>query len=256
MKAIPPVVILAVLLGVTLGLPLGLYALLTRGRRRLMREIRQRASARGWKFRRRWGGDPTSFRIDGWGGSGHWTLKSGSAGEATRGWAAELSLRFPALAGDVDVALVPRDSSHAPALLAPHRGPNAQNKVAAFSGTAASALGFFREAHELPTRVPEFDAAYRLLALPARLANSPVDAALAQRLLHWPADALAPHSLLAWRDPFGLHFQARLPSVPDWPTITYFISLAEDLASRLPAPSGSSAPRGIVDSLAARLMGS
>ena len=176
------------------------------------------------------------------------------AGEAALGWSAELTLRFPSLAGEVDVALVPRDPKHAPAFLAPHLGLEAQNKVAAFSGTAASALGFFREARELPTRVPEFDSTYQLLALPGRVANSPVDAALAQRLLHWPADALAPHSLLAWRDPFGFHFHARPPSAPDWPTITYFLSLAEDLASRLPAPSGSSAPRGLVDSMVARLM--
>src|SRR5690242_9576551 len=42
------------------------YTWLTKTRRRLMREIRANAAARGWRYGwRRWQGDPISFRIDG-----------------------------------------------------------------------------------------------------------------------------------------------------------------------------------------------
>jgi len=62
--------------------------------------------------------------------------------------------------------------------------------------------------------------------------------------------------LLAWRDPFGFHVRVRLRSTPGWSTITSFVVVAEDLAARLPAPSGASSPRGIVDKLVARFRGS
>lgn len=256
MKGIPPIVIVAVMLAVVLGVPFGLYALLTRGRRRLTREIRAAASARGWKFRRRrWQGDPTAFRIEGWGSGGNWVLQSGGAGETNRGSSVDLSLRFPALAGEVDVAVLPRDSTgHGGTLRAPHLSREAQARLASFSGTAASAAGFLRDAQEVPSGLPEFDAAYQVLAPPARVSPPPVDAALAQRLRHWSADALAPHSVLAWRDPFGFHVQARLPSTPDWATLTHFITLGEDFAARLPAPSGGSAPQGFVDAMVARFL--
>jgi len=257
MKGIPPVLLAALFFAAPLVLVFGLYALLTRGRRRLIAEIRERAEERGWKFgRQSWLGDPTALRIEGWGSASKWILKSGGAGEHRRGWSAELSLRFPTLAGEVDLAVFPRDQHDRLKIFSPRISPEAQAKLAALSGTAASVLGFLREAQEFPAGVPEFDATYRVMALPTRVTASPVDAALAQRLLHWPADAIKPHSVIAWRDPFGLHVQVRLPSTPNWPTVAYFVAVAEDFARHLPPPVGGSEPHGFVDGLVARLLGS
>ena len=257
MKGVPPLLVLAVIFAATLGVPLGLYRLFTRGRRRVVAEIREKAAERGWKFNlRRWQGDPTAFRIQGWGNGGNWVLKSGGAGETNRGWSAELSVRFPTLAGEVDVALAPRDSRrHAGVVTAPHLAPHTQARLASLSGRAASAAAFLNDAREASTGLAEFDAAYQLLVLPARATPPPLDAALAQRVLHWSADALAPHSVLAWRDPFGFHVHARLPAPPDWPTVSCLVKLAEDFAVRLSAPVGASAPRGVLDKLVARLLG-
>ena len=132
--------------------------------------------------------------------------------------------------------------------------PDVQARVAAFGGTATSAVGFFRDARELPSGLPAFDAAYQVLAFPQRVRQSPIDAALAERVLRWPADAVAAHSVLAWRDPFGFHFQARLPGAPNWASITYFLDLAEGLCARLPAPVPTPPPQGFVDRLVARFL--
>ena len=259
MKGFPAILIVALMLAVVLGLPLGLYALLTRGRRRSMREIREAASERGWQFRlRRWQGDPTAFRIEGRTGGGlAWILTSGGASGYDRGWSVRLALRFPSLGGEVDLAVLPREPERQDSRqITPHRSLEVWARVAAFSGTAASAVGFFRDARELPSGLPAFDTAYEVLALPGQSGRPPVDPALAQRILHWPADAIAPHSVLAWRDPFGLHLQARLPATPNVATVLYLVSLGEDLCPRVPAPAVPPAPRGFVDRLVARLLGS
>jgi len=66
MSQMQRVLIVAVAFAITIGLPVGLYVLLTRGRRRAMREIRQGAEGQGWRYRlRHWQGNPTAFRIDG-----------------------------------------------------------------------------------------------------------------------------------------------------------------------------------------------
>jgi hypothetical protein len=89
---------------------------------------------------------------------------------------------------------------------------------------------------------------------PRQIGQLPVDTALAGRILSWPADAIAPHSVLAWRDPFGLHIHARLPAAPNRATVTYFVSLAEDFCARIPAPAMSPAPSGFVDRVVARFL--
>ena len=256
MKPYPPLLVLAVMIAVVLGVPLGLYALLTRGRRGLMRTLHAAASERGWEFRRqRWQGDPTAFRINGWSGSTAWILKSGPGSDSARGWSVRLGLRFPSLGGEMDFALAPRDSGGLGiSALASRLSPGARSRMAALSGAGASAAEFFRDARGLPARLPAFDAAYQVWVRPAQSPHPHIDRALAERVVHWSADAIAPHSMLAWRDPFGFHIEARLPATPNWPTISYFLSLAEDLALRLPAPTATSAPSGFVDKFATRFL--
>lgn len=168
-----------------------------------------------------------------------------------------LNLRVPALGGEVDFAVLPRDSKgHSSTLHTSGIPQGVESKLTGLSGTAASAIRFIRDSRELPSGFPAFDSAYQVLVLPGRVSAAPVDSALAERALHWPADTIAPHSVLAWRDPFGLKFEARLPGQPDWPTVLNFLAFAEDVTARLPAPVASSAPRGLVDRLIARLLGS
>jgi hypothetical protein len=75
----------------TLGVTFGLYALLTRGQRRVTREIRAGGVAQGWRYRRRWWqGNPTAFRIDGRSAGGiDWILTSSDSGTNESRWSAE-----------------------------------------------------------------------------------------------------------------------------------------------------------------------
>jgi hypothetical protein len=50
MREIPALIVVAGMLAVFLGGTFGLYALLTRERRRVMREIRNGAEALGWRY--------------------------------------------------------------------------------------------------------------------------------------------------------------------------------------------------------------
>ena len=102
--------------------------------------------------------------------------------------------------------------------------------------TLASAVEFSRNARELPSGYPALDNAYQVWALPDQIQQSPLDATLVDRVLHWPASAVAPHSVLTWRDPFGLHVEARLAGPANWATVSYFVALAEDLCAGLPGP--------------------
>ena len=228
MKQFPPLAILAGLATVVLGLPLGLYALLTRGRRRTMREIRAAAAGRGWNYRpRRWQGNPTAFRIDGQTRAGlAWILTSGNTAGYDRGWSVQLTLRFPTLAGEPDFAVSPRSAPLGQLL------PDLQ---------------------EMSTGLSAFDAGYRVLVSQRRFSQPPVDAALATRILQWPADAITPHSVLAWRDPIDLQLQVRLPAPPNWATIAYAVALAEDLSGRLPPPLVPAVPPGFYSRLFGRI---
>jgi hypothetical protein len=267
MRTFPPLFVLAVMAAVVLGLPFGLYALLTRRQRQNMRQIRAAASDRGWQYRlRRWQGNPTAFRIDGRTQSGlAWVLTSGNTRGYDRGWSVETKLRIPVLGGELDLAMLPRDSAAPGPASKPASfqaippatelaiEPAVEARVAAFSGTAAGAIHFFQESREAPSGDANFDSAYRVLTLSPNASHPLVDAELAKRMLRWPADAITPHSLLAWRDPFGFHFLARLPAPPNWPTVSYFTSLAEEFSACVPAPEISRGPVGVVDRIAARI---
>lgn len=250
MNAVPHIVIVAALFLIVVGVPLGLYALLTRGQRRTICAIRAGASQQGWTYRRRrWIGDPTAFQIT----APAWIMKSGPAGAYDRGWTVRLGITFPALAGKPDFAIAPREpGSKSLSSLASSMPSNVEARIAGFSEVLAGEAEFYREAQEIHTGVPAFDAAYLLLAL-GRLRESPITPALAQRMLGWPADAVQPHSMLAWRDPYGLHLQARLPGPPNWHSVSYVVSLGEELASHLPASVSAPPPHTLVDRVAARL---
>src|SRR5690242_11856751 len=246
-------VILAVSVA-TLGLPLAMYVLLTSKRRAAMREIRSNADTHGWKFRfSHWTGNPTAFRIDGRGRDGaSFVMKSGASHGYEAGWSATLSLRFPELAGEPDVAVLPRNAGGRD--FAP-RGvsPELQARVEAYSGLAASAIRLLQEGKETPSGVATFDAAYRVLRLGVSW-QPLVDAKLAERIIAWPTEAYALHALLAWRDPFGFHVHARLPAPPNWATICYVVELAEDLCARLPAGKIAGPPKGMVDQFLAGIL--
>ena len=254
MNAVPHLAIVAVGFLIGLGVPLGLYALLTRGQRRTTREIREGAGQQGWRYRRRrWTGNPTAFQIAGHAAGGlEWITTSDPAGGYDRGWTVRFGIRFPGLAGKPDVALEPRNagSQRAASLAIPK---NFEERIADVSPVLAGEAEFYREARELRTGVPAFDAAYRLLGTPEQLLQSPITPALAQRMLAWPPEAIQPHSLLAWRDPYSFHLQARLPGPPNWSSVSHLVSVGEELAANLPAPIAVPPPHSIVDRMAARL---
>jgi len=256
MNKLNPLVVLAVLAAVTLGLPLGLYFLLTRKRRAAMQEIRNGAEQRGWKFRlRHWTGNPTAFRMDGRGRSGlRMVVRSRSAGGYDPRWNATLTVRFPELAGEPDVAVLPRRLGFDSGAKLQGISPTMREKVAAFSGLAASALRLIQEGKDSPTGVPSFDAAYQVLSLGVSW-QPLVDERLAEGILAGPGNGAAIHAMLIWRDPFGFCVEARLPAPPNWATICYVVGLAEDLCARLPAGKMPGPPKGILDELLMRIMG-
>jgi hypothetical protein len=256
MKNIPPLVLLALFAAITLGVPFGLYALLTQGRRRAMREIREGSLAQGWRYRvRRWQGNPTAFQIDGaTHGALSWVMTSGNTRGYNKGWSTVLGVRVAILGGEVDFAVLPRGAGHEMATAGGAISPRVEARVAAFSGAIASGLDFFQNAQELPSGLAAFDAAYEVLVLPKQFGKPPVEAALGERILHWPASSIAPHSVLAWRDAFGLHVQARLPAPSNWGAVSYLASLAEELCARVPAPLKSGVPPTFFDRAVARIL--
>jgi hypothetical protein len=256
MDQLHPLVILAVMAVVTLGLPLGLYFLLTRKRRAAMHEIRDGALQRGWKFRlRHWTGNPTAFRIDGRSRNAlRMVVRSSSARGYDSRWNATLTVRFPELAGEPDVAVLPRRMSYDSGVKLRGISTEIQAKVAKFSGLAASAIHLLQEGKEAPSGVSSFDSAYQVLCLGVSW-QPLVDAKLAERMLAGPGNGDAIHALLMWRDPFGFCVEARLPAPPNWATICHVVGLAEDLSVRLPAGKIPGPPKGIVDELLMRIMG-
>jgi hypothetical protein len=167
-----------------------------------------------------------------------------------------LSLTFPEVGGEPDLAVMPR-SSDGRDLGAMAKGVSSeiQARVAALSGIAASALGLMRDGKEMPSGMAAFDAAYHVVALPGAFGNAPIGTGLAGRILKWPADAVAAHSILAWRDPFGLHVQVRLPGAANWATICYVVEIGEELCGRVPAGRSMGGPRGVVDRVAGWFLG-
>ena len=258
MRSIPVAVAVGALFGFVLLFAFGLYALLTRSQRRTMREIRSGAQERGWKYRlRRWQGNPTSFRIDGQTANGvGWVMKSGNSGGYDRGWSTVLSVRFPGLAGATDFAIYPKDGRDSALMAAVAYGFEAATieRFARTSGTLAGAIEFIGKAREQPSHLESFDDAYRISVVPSFGDRTPVDIELAGNILHWPANTVAAHSILAWRDPFGLHLRARLPAPPNWATIKYLLSIGEGLLARLPAAIPVPEPSGAVDKMIAGLL--
>jgi hypothetical protein len=257
MSQLPHWVILTIMTSIVIGLPIGLYALLTRKQRRATREIRRAAAERGWRYRvRRWQGNPTAFRIDGRSRSGlAWIATSGSSGTDGSPWTATLAVRFPSLGGEMDFALLPRgDRGLSLTQLGQTVSPGMERRVAAFSGAAGSAINFFRDARILPIQAV-FDATYEMLALPQKIQKPPIEPGFTDRVLNWPADSVRPHSVLAWRDPFGLHFHARLPGPPNWATVAYCLALAEEFCERVPPPEMSPNPPKLADRFIARILG-
>lgn len=252
-----PLFVVAAIFAVALGLPFSLYAILTRGRRRSMREIRLAAHERGWRYRlRRWQGDPTAFRIDGCFRNGlTWIVRSQGTRGYDRSWTVTLGLVFPTLGGEVDFSVMPREAgTNLAAVPIGEASSKIQAGVRTFSGILASELEFFRNAKEFPSGLPEFDTAYRILALPQQFRESPLNAVLGSQILRWPTGAISPHSLLGWRDPFGVHVKARLLAPANWATVSHLIFVAEELSTRLPGPLPSRAPRTFLDRVFVRLM--
>lgn len=250
----PAIGVVVAVSAITLGVPLALYALLTRKRRAALREIRENSQSRGWKFRfRHWTGNPIAFRIEGHSRTGlSLVMKSGGSSGYEAGWNATLSLGFPELAGEPDVAVLPRSAAGRD--IAP-RGvsPEMQARVEAFSGLAASAIRLLQEGKEMPSGLAAFDAVYRVLRLGVSW-QPLVDAKLAERIIAWPIEAYALHAMLAWRDPFGFYIQARLPAPPNWATISYVVDLADDLCARLPAGKMAGPPKGMLDQFLAGIL--
>ncbi len=213
---------------ILLGVPFGLYAFLTSDQRRTTRSIRAEAIARGWRFRKqRWQGNPAAFRIDGKTGSGvPWILISGNSGASDHAWSVQLTLRFPTLGGEPDFALEPRESRKL------HLPPGPVFRLGSLSD-----VKFYRDAQEVGSGWRPFDDVYRVLAMPRRFSQPPVDPALAQRILGSLADSIKPHSLYAWRHASALEIQARLPDSPNVPTVSWLVALGEDLIARLPPRS-------------------
>lgn len=255
MRNLQPFVILIVMAALTAGAPIWLYLLFTRKRRASMHEIRDASHARGWSFRlRHWTGNPTAFHIDARSRSGlRMVIKSGAAGGYDPGWSATLTVRFPELAGEPDVALLPRSATHNTGVRMRGISPELQAKVAAFSGLASSAIHLLRDGKETTTGYPPFDKAYQLSTLGVSW-QPLVDTRLAERIVSWPSEVVALHTMLAWRDPFGFYLEARLPAPPNWATICYVVSLAEDLSGRLPAGRTVEAPKGVVDQVIMGIM--
>jgi hypothetical protein len=254
--SIAPLPGIAVMVAVVLGLPAGLYWLLTRKRRASIQEIRRGAAERGWKFRmRHWTGNPTAFWIEGRSRSGlHVVMKSGAASGYDPGWDATLSLRFSELAGEPDVAILPRRMAHDSGVKLRGISAELQAKVDAFSGLASGVIRLLREGKERPSGFAEFDKTYQVLSLGVSW-QPLVDAKLAEKMMAWPVGAVKVHAMLLWRDAFGFHVETRLPAAANWATICYVVGVAEDLCARLPAGKTAEAPKRLVDQVITGILG-
>jgi len=161
-----------------------------------------------------------------------WLLDSFNVG-IKRNCTVGLKLRFPALAGEWDFAVLPRER--------PGRGrefgdvvPNLGADLASLITAAAEGAAFLAHAHETPVGVPAFDAMYKVyVGDSSRPDTPPIHATLAERFIAWPPPAITPRSMAVWRDKFGFHVEARLWGTPNWPTVSHLLALGEDLRLRL-----------------------
>jgi hypothetical protein len=251
LRSVPQIVILGGFVAICLGVPISLYALSTMDQRKAAREIRRGVEMRGWRYKSRSGG----FRIEGSTGAGSalsgvtWVMTSGNSGAGEMRWSCELDLHFPALGGETDVAILPRDGKP---LSRVTLSPGREERIAQWSGMLAGAVRFLQDAHEVTSGVAGFDAAYEVRA--RQPSHAPVDAALAERILHWPAEAVAPHFMVVWRDPFGFNCNARLPGPPNWATVAWLAGVGADCAARLPVAAAAPLPSGWLDRITARIV--
>ena len=97
---------------IVFAVPVGVTVLAMLVRRRpSVDEIRDAASARGWRFQSQpnWSGGRTALELEGSTRDGTvWVLDSFNVG-IKRNWTVGLKLRFPALAGEWDFAVLPRE---------------------------------------------------------------------------------------------------------------------------------------------------
>jgi len=116
------------------------------------------------------------------------TLTSGSAPGSDPEWFATLLLRFPTPGGETDLDVEPRGRQIPAAAIHPDSvlpgvSQKTEEKVVAFSETAAAALHFAQVCQEVPSGLPRFDTAYRVCAIPQRFRQLPIDPALAGPIL-------------------------------------------------------------------------
>jgi len=198
-------------------------------------DIRDAASARGWRFERHpnWSGGRTAFELQGSTRDGTaWVLDSFNVG-INRNWTVGLKLNFPGLAGVSDFAVLLRERRRQgvewddPVV-------NRGERLASLGTTVAEGLDFLGSAHEMPVGVPAFDAMYKVLVREGGAPDvPPISPALAERFIAWPPPAITPRSMIVWRDRFGFHVEARVWGTPNWPTVSHLLALGEDLVSRV-----------------------
>ena len=238
----------------TAGLMTLLYVWLTADRRRVMREIRMQAAARGWAFHlRQWMGNPAAFRIEGRTSAGNvLEIKTAAGGESAQGWSEKLTVNLPELAGRPDFAMFPRGGhDHDFANQVAALTPQFRAKLAKFSSTAVDAISMAEDSAEAPAGWPDFDRDYRVMMRKGK--SGPVDSTLARALLEWHQGAVIPKESMAWRGPFGLHYEAHLPGPASWATVAHAVEIAQQLARRLPAAEPAPKPSGMIDGLLAKL---
>jgi hypothetical protein len=250
----PPLLLVALMAAAMFGLISGLYRFLTRRQREIVQEIRDHAEQNGWQYhKRRWSGNPTTFRIEGHNSSGvPWVLKSAGAGDNAHGWSMELTVRYPTVAGETDVAIIPRDEKHTRAALA--ASAQAESWVSRVSQTLAGAVHFISHSQESPSGFEPFDYAYQVLLVPESSRKPLVDSALAKKWLNWPGDSVPVHSLLAWRDPFGFVVEARVVGPANWATVSYLLDLGEELVRRMPVGNVPAGPQHAMDRMIGKVV--
>ena len=166
-----------------------------------------------------------------------------------QGWSNCVGVRFPTLGGEQDLLIEPRAGANKLKTIEAGAARKAIERVETFSSTAAGFARTMQLESSALAGCPDFDAAYRIAGPPAASGGSLIDPDIARRFLNWPPHAIQPHSLLVWRDPYGLHVQARLPAPPNWAALHHLIDLATDIARRLPRGRPERGKAGVIDRL-------
>ncbi len=130
MKTISPRMLAVGVFAVALAAQIILHIFMTRGRRRLLREIQRSVDHHMCRFSAQQKlGDPAAFRIDGETFSQlPWSLQSHGAVGKGPGWSYLMELTFSSLGGMLDMAVLPATANRFPArpTFAPRRRANFQ----------------------------------------------------------------------------------------------------------------------------------